>query len=133
MSNTSLLLICISILLFCYFAPPYHFLYSLVFFLLIVILSKKKYVILVNPVLAYIGKISYSIYITHFAIMQFFSYFHVFNLFTETNFWTTLANFLFRFSMTMALTVPLSAFTYKFVERKFELTGKKLIKKLHGA
>jgi peptidoglycan/LPS O-acetylase OafA/YrhL len=130
LNNTSIALITAGIFAGCYYTPPYHILYSLFFMMLIVLLSKKSYRLFVNPVMAYLGKISYSLYITHFFILTVLGYFHVFNLLEETSVWTTLVNLLFRFLLTLGISVIISSITYHYIERKFELLGKNIIKKL---
>jgi peptidoglycan/LPS O-acetylase OafA/YrhL len=104
--------------------------YSLFFLALIIAVSRKQYKILVNPVMAYIGKISYSIYITHFAVMQILGVFKVYNLVEETSIWTTWINLFLRMVITTGLSILVSHFTYHLIEKKFELIGKSFIKKL---
>jgi len=128
-STSTVLLTGFTVLICCYFSPPYHFVYSLFFLALIIAVSRKQFSILVNPVMAYIGKISYSIYITHFAILQILGVFKVFNLVEETSIWTTWINLILRMVITTGLSVIVSHFTYHFIERKFELVGKAFIKR----
>jgi len=131
-SPSSLVLMTLTIFISCYFSPPFHIIYSLVFFGLLIFLSNRPYRLLVNPVMAYLGKISFSVYIIHFTVIQILSYFRVYNPLEETSIWTTWINLLFRFLLTLGITVVIAHFSYRFVERRFELIGKGIIKKLYG-
>src|SRR6185369_782958 len=51
------------------FVFPAHIRFAMAFVLLGYALSRKEFFILVNPLTVYIGKISYSMYLVHFAII----------------------------------------------------------------
>jgi len=106
---------------------PYHFFISIAFVLLFVILSKRSYKLFVNRFTIYLGKISFSLYLVHFAV----------------NFWTSRwmtefalsdkigfkAAFALQVGTIFLLSVAISTLFYHFVELKMQIVGKTIIRK----
>lgn len=109
------------------FILPNHILFSIGFLFLGLFLSRYRFVLIVNPIIKYIGKISFSMYLVHFAILH---YLLVFNLvdFFENN----LINFITRFCIVISLSVIVSSIFYNIVEVPFQNFGKKIIIKLNN-
>jgi peptidoglycan/LPS O-acetylase OafA/YrhL len=102
-----------------------HIMFSIGFMILGVALSRYQTKILVNPIITYIGKISFSMYLVHFAVLYWMTHFHFVD-FVENG----LANYSIRFLIVILGTVLLSTLTYKFIELPFQDIGKKIIKRL---
>ncbi|MDR1583485.1 MAG: acyltransferase [Prevotellaceae bacterium] len=102
-----------------------HIMFSIGFIILGVALSRYQTKILVNSIITYIGKISFSMYLVHFAVLHWLTYFH-FADFVENG----LINYSIRFFIVILGTVVLSTLTYKFIELPFQDFGKKIIKRL---
>ena len=119
------------ILIYCYVAINYDFLYSIVFFLLLIILTQKAYPLFSNRILAKIGKVSFSLYLMHFVVMTFFN----------SNGWLTWvkidstlsATFYFILAYLCIFTSGYicSVFTHKFIEVPGQNLGRKIIQKLN--
>ncbi len=128
--NSTLVLTLFAGLFFCYIQIGVHILFSLAFFLLLYILSKKEYKILVNPITIYIGKISYSMYITHFGIIYFLNRIGFVNYIIVDSPWSSVLNYIIRFAFLLILTIGLSTITFKIIEVPFQNIGASIIKKI---
>ncbi len=104
---------------------PYHFLYSLLFGFGIYLLSIHPTRFFVNRFTAYIGKISFSLYLVHFAILKYLS---LFNLVDFVN--QGLLNFSLRYLLLLVLGTALASLTYFLIEVPFIRLGQKLINRL---
>jgi peptidoglycan/LPS O-acetylase OafA/YrhL len=102
-----------------------HILFGISFLIIGIALSRYKPVLLVNPVINYIGKISFSMYITHFAVLHWLRYFNLLN-YSNNPKW----NYCIRFYLVVLLTAMISALFYKCIEIPFQELGKKWIRKL---
>jgi peptidoglycan/LPS O-acetylase OafA/YrhL len=91
---------------------PSYILASFYFSIFTVLLSRFPIKILVNSVTKILGKLSFSMYITHFAVLTYFSRFGISDLFPSTD----LSSLLYFFLITIC-TVAVSIFTYNFVEK----------------
>jgi peptidoglycan/LPS O-acetylase OafA/YrhL len=94
----------------------------LAYFIIFMSIYKPK--ILVNRVFAYLGKISYSMYLTHFASIALISYFTK-GYFKDGGEIT----FLFSFLLLVLVTLGISSLTYKYIEKPMIIKGNKLIEK----
>ncbi|RZJ82295.1 MAG: acyltransferase [Flavobacterium sp.] len=96
-----------------------------IFFVLVInVLSRYSVPIIVNPLIRYLGKISFSVYLTHFAAMYVLNVFKLNELTQNHN-----QNFLIRLILVLVIAVPISTITYRLIEIPFQELGKKLIKK----
>ena len=102
---------------------PVHILFSVVFTLFAIALSFKQPIFLVNKIINYIGTLSFSMYIVHFAVLYWLSYFN-FQDFFKNQF----LNFGFKFLLVTICSVLISSVTYDLIEIPFQNVGKKIIK-----
>jgi peptidoglycan/LPS O-acetylase OafA/YrhL len=95
----------------------------LAYFVIFISIYKPK--ILVNKIMVYIGKISYSMYLTHFISISIIIYF------TKNNFYNGgEITFFFSYLLLVAMTILISSVTYKYIEKPGIIIGNKLIEKL---
>lgn len=107
---------------------PQHILFAIGFLFLGLAVSKNSFKIIVNPVIKYIGKISFSMYIVHFAVLHWLNQFNFINYFNNG-----LINYVARFLLVSVLTVFISSILYKIIEIPFQEMGKKIINRLEDA
>ncbi len=104
-----------------------HILFGAGFLALGIALSKYRFPLIVNPVIKYIGKISFSMYLVHFGVLYWL---------TKLNFIDYVSNdflnFGLRYLLVTAITILLSSITYRFVEVPFQGLGKNLIARLEN-
>jgi peptidoglycan/LPS O-acetylase OafA/YrhL len=101
---------------------PTHVLFSIGFLLLGYSLSSFKFKLLVNPVITHIGKISFSMYLVHFAVLHWLDKFHLVN-YSQNG----IINYAARFSITIAITAAISTFFYNVIEIPFQKVAKNII------
>jgi peptidoglycan/LPS O-acetylase OafA/YrhL len=105
-----------------------HYLYAIAFGLLAFSLSKLNPKLIVNKLLAGIGKISYSLYLIHIVVA---------NLLIKYNFTHYHSNssleVLIRFCIIFSISGVLSCITYYFIEVPFQTFGKHLIRKMENS
>lgn len=127
--NTKILLF-LSVILCCYASLPLHILFGISFLLLFIILSKSEFAILVNPVTAFLGKISYSMYLVHsivFVLMQQFNFINYIHGSTAPE---AILNYLIRLFINITVTAIISIITYKIIEEPAQIAGKNIINRL---
>ena len=106
---------------------PDHILFGIAFLVLGIALSKSAFPFLENPVLLHIGKISYSMYVVHFAVLHWMEKLNLINYPASDS----LVNFGIRFLIVIVLTVLISTLFYQFIEVPMQNVGKRLIDKLN--
>ncbi|MGV8947466.1 MAG: acyltransferase family protein [Lutibacter sp.] len=100
----------------------HHVLFGFAFFLLAYGLSVFRFKLIVNPVINHIGKISYSMYLVHIAVLYWL------NEFNFVDYWNNgMLNFSTRFLVVLVLTSLISTITYNIIEVPFQNVGKKII------
>jgi len=104
-----------------------HIALSIGYFLLLVTLAKKQYKLISNNLFAAIGKVSFSMYLVHFAVMYWMTYLGLNNLIEVNNFSAALLALGIRFSILFGCSFLVSSLTYKLIELPFQKTGAKLI------
>jgi peptidoglycan/LPS O-acetylase OafA/YrhL len=104
---------------------PFHIFFGIAFLMLGVALSKFRFKLIVNPIMQYIGKISFSMYLFHFSVIHWLTNLHFIEYSTNG-----LLNYVARFSLVTCLTVLISSFLYRAIEIPFQKIGKKIIDKL---
>ena len=109
---------------------PNHFLFGIAFLVLIVSLSKTENSILVNKLTIFLGKISYSAYLVHFAVLYWLTRFNLIDFIPIEGEITSLLNYSLRLALVVLLTSLISSVLLKFIERPFQKLGKKIIVKL---
>lgn len=131
LSSSTTLIIAIFIFCFCYKPVPYHFLYSLGFAFIIITLMQKPYKLFSNKLFATIGKVSFSMYIIHFAIILILGSINFNRIISVTNIGTSLLNFIGLYLIAVISTFLISQITYRIIEVPGQNLGKKIIKKLN--
>ena len=101
---------------------PNHVLFGFGFLLLAYGLSSFKFKLIVNPVINYFGKISFSMYLVHFAVLHWLT---KFNLVDYSN--NGLLNYMTRFLFVIVLSSLISTILYYVIEIPFQDLGKKII------
>lgn len=99
-----------------------HILFGIAFLIFGIALSKYKPKLLVNPVVNYIGKLSFSMYLVHFAVLYWLKRFDLIN-YTEN----VELNYIIRFYIVVLITLAFSSLTYKLIEVPSQKIGKTLI------
>ncbi len=99
--------------------------YGISFLLFAIGLSKSKTNILINPIVNYIGKISFSIYLVHFAVIHWLTKFYFILYFKNSLFY-----YCYRYFLVAFISVLLSTMFYKLVEIPCQKLGKKIIDKM---
>ena len=101
---------------------PNHILFSIVFLLLAFAISSFRFILIVNPIVNYIGKISFSMYLVHIAVLHWL---------TQLNFIDYLdngiLNYIARFSIVAVLTILFASILYTKIEVPFQEFGKRII------
>lgn len=125
-----LMFLAFAIFLFCYIDIPYHLLYSIMLMMLVITQSKKAYRLFSNKILARIGKVSFSMYLVHFAIVYIYRRLEISNIIDVTNTANSMVNIILIYIVIAALAYFISNITYRFVEVPGQNLGKIIIKKL---
>lgn len=110
---------------------PGHFLFGIAFVLLGIAISKTEFKVLENPILIYIGKISYSMYLVHFAVLYWLTKFNFVDYLEVSNAFTAILNYSFRFLIVIVLSVFISSISYRLIEMPMQNIGKKIIFKIN--
>lgn len=127
-NNRNWLLIACMVFLYCYLEAPYHFVYCLVFVIVLLVLSRREIRWIVNPVTAYIGRISFSIYLIHFAVFYWLGKLEALDVIGTTGLASSMVNFAFRYMVVLFSSIAIAHFTYKYLEIRFQKLGKRFIK-----
>lgn len=107
---------------------PNHILFGVSFMVLVIIGERLN--ILKNKILVYIGKISYSAYFIHFAVLSLLTKFGFIDFYPTTTQPMALVNMGIRFTLVLAIVMLLSTITYFTFELPTQNLGKKMIKSL---
>lgn len=106
---------------------PNHFVFGIAFFILAIGLSKIEITVIVNPVIIYIGKISFSMYLVHFAVLHLLSI----NNYIDYNA-NSILNLAIKYIVVVVISAIFSTIFYRIIEVPFQNIGKKLINKLEN-
>lgn len=124
-------LLIITILLYIYFVPDENISDCLkaasILFVFAIIISKKQYKIIVNSFFSYTGKISFSMYIIHFGVLDWMSRLNFVNFISSTDKSLLITNYFIRYLVMFLITAVLSHFTYQYIEKYFIEKAKKII------
>ena len=108
---------------------PWHFVISLGFFGLIYTLSKKEFLIFVNRFTVFFGKISFSAYLIHFAVLSGIDRFNYIDFISIITPLDSIINYGIRLGLVLGITAVLASFFYNLIEMPFQKLGKEIIKK----
>lgn len=106
----------------------YTYFIVILFGLIALALSRNYNKIIENKIVMYFGKISYSMYMVHFGIIEAIEHFGLLKHFPITNTLSILAYFLVKFILTIILTSFLSTISYLTIEIYAQNMGKKIVK-----
>lgn len=106
------------------------FLFSIAFVLLAIALSRRAFPLFVNPLLVYLGKVSYSMYLVHFAVLYWMERSGVVDFIPASSPVNAILNFSIRLVILTGLSALASTLFYKVVELPFQAMGKKLIDRI---
>jgi len=115
----------LSMLIWIHFATQIiseYFFFSVAFLLLAYSLSLKSIKFIVNPFTVFIGKISFSLYLIHFAVLHFMDKYS----FTDFHF-NPLTNFVIRYAVLLGASSVISFMTYMYIERPGQNVGRRII------
>jgi peptidoglycan/LPS O-acetylase OafA/YrhL len=107
------------------FILPHHFIAGGLFTVFALLLANWPIRLFVNRITTTIGKLSFSMYLTHFAILTYFSRLGFSDIFPKTN----LASFI-HFLCVVLVAAVVSLFFYRYIEKPGIALGKRLIEKL---
>lgn len=106
---------------------PKHILFGFGFLGLGIGLSKIHNKVILNPFIRYVGKVSYSMYLIHFAVLFWLTQMNFINYVSNG-----LLNYSFRFLVVITLSLVLSTISYKLLEIPFQRLGSRLILRLES-
>ncbi len=88
------------------------------------ILARYKIPLVINSPIRFLGKISFSVYLSHFAAL------HLLNVFSLNYLGnSSTQSFFIRVGLVLIISVPVSFITYKLIEIPFQTVGRKIINK----
>jgi peptidoglycan/LPS O-acetylase OafA/YrhL len=112
--------------------PPFddlHF-YAFCFILLALALERYHPKVLFNKFILHIGNISYSIYLTHFAVIYLFEKLGIFNMVSGNGKATSAINYMLNYAMLLLGAIVVSTITYILIEVPMQKVGKNMIRRL---
>jgi peptidoglycan/LPS O-acetylase OafA/YrhL len=118
------------ILVFCYVAVPKHIMFSLAFVLLLILQAKYNFRLFSNRFLSEVGKVSFSMYLLHFAVVYLFNRSGFCRIVEVTDFGSSVLNFVLMYIVVAGVAFAVSAVTYRAIEVPGQNLGRKLIKRL---
>ncbi len=104
---------------------PNHFVFGIAFFILAIGLSKIEIKIIVNVITIYIGKISFSMYLVHFAVLHILSMNNYIDYHTNS-----ILNLIIKYMVVVLISAAFSTLFYRMIEVPFQNFGQRLITKL---
>lgn len=104
-----------------------YFAYGVVCSLLFLGLSLQPIPVLVNKFTVYIGRLSYSLYLSHFAVLFILRSRKLVDYLPVENAADALLNYSMRFIIVLALAVAIAELSNRLVEKPFQQLGKRLI------
>lgn len=99
--------------------------YNILFFIFFLVMSRTKSKILINKLICYIGKISFSLYLVHFSVISMIS--KLFYIFYSG---IGIIDYSFRYILVCIISIIISSITYYAIELYFQKIANKLIIKI---
>lgn len=104
--------------------------FALVFLILILGFSRYELPLFSNRFTRYVGKISFSVYLVHFALLHWMEKWGMLDLIASTGVITSMVNFAIRYAILVALSVLAGSLSFYLLEQPVQSLGKFLIGKL---
>ena len=109
-------------------SPSLHLIFGLIFLFILLASDLKDFKIISNPLFSYIGKISFSIYIIHFAILDLSK--HIVALVNMSDYSQAFVPiFILQYLITFVLSGAIATLTYELIELPVQKFGRKYIDK----
>lgn len=108
-------------------ALPPHVVCGMAFVVLGIALGRREFAVLVNPVFVYLGRVSYSMYLVHFAILHWLATFGGGDYLPVTDSSSAMINYLIRLCILIPTTVAAATMFYWLVEQPTQRIGRKLV------
>ncbi|MFZ4107331.1 acyltransferase family protein [Flavobacterium sp.] len=99
-----------------------HIIFGILFTIFTVALSKFQFILFVNRFMNYIGEISFSMYLVHFAVLYWCAKLNFIDYVNDG-----IINYMIRFSIITSFTILISSILYRTIEIPFQDLGKRLI------
>jgi len=130
LENNTLLVVCLFSLLAIIFEVRFLYPYFVViiFGFIALSLSKNQNSIISNGIIKYFGKISFSMYMVHFAILDGLEYYGLLKWITINSTFEIMTYFLLKFISVVVLTVFFSTLTFFSIENFGQQLGKRVVK-----
>jgi peptidoglycan/LPS O-acetylase OafA/YrhL len=109
---------------------PNHFLFGTGFLLLAIALSKHEYKCVVNPFVVYVGKVSYSLYLIHFAVLFWMDKLGLVNFLDIEAASGALINYGLRFIILIIFSTAIASVFFRIVELPMMRIGKVIISRI---
>lgn len=104
-----------------------HISVCLVYLFLILALSRRENKLIVNKFFIYLGKLSFSLYLFHFAAIHWMGQWGLLDLISSDRVYSSLLNFACRFALLLGFSIVGANVLYYVIEKPFLSFGKKLI------
>lgn len=127
-----LALLAFTTLVFSFTSVSRHISLGLGYFLLVVLLAKQPYRIVANGFLAAVGRVSFSLYLVHFAVMHWLVRLGLTDFVSVTGFGSDALNFSLRFLLLFAVAYAVSAVSYRWIEVPGQRLGQRLLMQLRN-
>lgn len=98
------------------------------FMFLLIFISKHSLILVVNALTQFVGKISYSAYLTHFGVLYWLDKWLPQDLIFVNSILTNVLNFQLKFLVAVVATVCVSVITYTFIEKPCLQLGNRFVK-----
>ena len=112
-------------------AKPVHLLFGFVFVGFAYYLSQCETHFLFNKILIHIGKVSFSLYICHFAVIYWLHELGLENFVGNESSWRSAANLLIRFAVVLPVSVGIATVLYYYFEIPAQKLGNRFITKMN--
>jgi len=107
-----------------------HLLFAIAFVVLGWVLSKREFKLVVNPVVRHIGKVSYSMYLVHFAVLYFMAEWNFASYIPEISSASAIINYVIRLLILIAISAGISTIFYNLIEVPLQKVGKNIIDRM---
>jgi peptidoglycan/LPS O-acetylase OafA/YrhL len=108
-------------------ALPPHVVCGMAFIVLGIALGRREFVVLVNPVFVHLGRVSYSMYLVHFAVLHWLATFGGGDYLPVTDSSSAMINYMIRLCILATTTVAVATMFYWLVEQPTQRIGRKLV------